>query len=779
MSPDELIRSYLDGIATEAELAELDRLIAADPAVADAFARASRRDHALESVFREDRDISSVRDRIRRASPAWRRFRWIGVAAAAVLVATIGFTLLPGDREGAILIRENGDVQEIQSGQVIRGRAIVGYPQEATRIETNVDAELTVDKRDGAKRIQLLRGALTASVAPQRHPMVIVTPQAEVRVLGTKFTLSTGAFTRLAVTEGRVRLTRSSDGTSIEVGAGRFVTTEPPTAHEERFLSLWRDLHDPAKGYFSADGVPYHSVETLIVDAPDYGHLTTSETFSYWIALEAMYGRITGDWSWLRKAWAKMEEVLIPSAAAQPTHRFYNAKKPATAVGEADQPEQYPVALKPEVPVGEDSLADELRATYGTPDLYGMHWLADVDDWYGFGKRALLNTFQRGPRESVWETIPHPSVETFAWGGPNGFLDLFIKDATYSKQWRYTCAPDADARAIQAMYGAVRWAREQGLPPETILPGRNVSRMGDTLRYSLREKYFGGRHGLIAWSYAWGGALGGEWAWRSGSSQAHIGYQNPFAAWALSTSPDLRSASPGGAREWAESLDRQLDFYAWLQSEEGALGGGASIDKGLTYVEHPVFLDPPSNEWFGWQAWAMERLASYAAATGDPRAKPVIAKWLAWVRKVVQLRPDGTYAIPSKLRWNAKHVSVEETTQDVGVTGALARALNAAGETTLARELVDRMWTLYRDERGVSNPERPDFTRLNGKVHVPEGWTGKMPGGAAIRPGITFLDLRPKYRSDPDFGKAEFRYHRFWAQVEVALANAELPRASR
>ena len=54
-----------------------------------------------------------------------------------------------------------------------------------------------------------------------------------------------------------------------------------------------------------------------------------------------------------------------------------------------------------------------------------------------------------------------------------------------------------------------------------------------------------------------------------------------------------------------------------------------------------------------------------------------------------------------------------------------------------------------------------------------------MPGGAAIRPGVTFLELRPKYRSDPYFGKDEFRYHRFWAQVEVALANAELPRASR
>ena len=44
-----------------------------------------------------------------------------------------------------------------------------------------------------------------------------------------------------------------------------------------------------------------------------------------------------------------------------------------------------------------------------------MHWLIDVDNWYGFGRRgdakakpALFNTFQRGVEESVWETVPQP-----------------------------------------------------------------------------------------------------------------------------------------------------------------------------------------------------------------------------------------------------------------------------------------------------------------------------------------------------------------------------------
>ena len=53
-----------------------------------------------------------------------------------------------------------------------------------------------------------------------------------------------------------------------------------------------------------------------------------------------------------------------------------------------------------------------------------MHWLADVDNKYGFGATpgpgcelgptatgsSFINTFQRGEQESVWETVPQPSL---------------------------------------------------------------------------------------------------------------------------------------------------------------------------------------------------------------------------------------------------------------------------------------------------------------------------------------------------------------------------------
>ncbi|MET9634793.1 glycoside hydrolase family 48 protein, partial [Lentzea sp. NPDC006480] len=99
------------------------------------------------------------------------------------------------------------------------------------------------------------------------------------------------------------------------------------------FLDQYNKIKDPASGYFRKFGdllVPYHSVETLMVEAPDHGHQTTSEAFSYYLWLEASYGRATGDWAPFKSAWASMEKFIIPAKADQPTNDKYNASKPAT-----------------------------------------------------------------------------------------------------------------------------------------------------------------------------------------------------------------------------------------------------------------------------------------------------------------------------------------------------------------------------------------------------------------------------------------------------------------
>ncbi|HLY11967.1 MAG TPA: FecR domain-containing protein [Planctomycetota bacterium] len=76
------------------------------------------------------------------------------------------------------------------------------------------------------KRVDLVRGTLAAEVRkqPADQPMVIVTPQAQVQVVGTSFQLVVDGGekgqTRLSVREGRVRLLRPG-GKSADVAAGQ------------------------------------------------------------------------------------------------------------------------------------------------------------------------------------------------------------------------------------------------------------------------------------------------------------------------------------------------------------------------------------------------------------------------------------------------------------------------------------------------------------------------------------------------------------------------------
>lgn len=628
---------------------------------------------------------------------------------------------------------------------------------------------------------------------------------------------------------------------------------------------MYSELKDPANGYFSPEGVPYHSIETLIVEAPDHGHETTSETYSYWLWLEAMYGKVTCNWTPLNAAWTKMEQTIIPTTAQQPTNSFYNPAKPATYAAEYDLPSQYPSQLNAGVSVGVDPIANELKTTYGTSDVYGMHWLLDVDNWYGFGNRgdgtskpAYINTFQRGPQESVWETVPHPSWDSFNWGKPSqGYLSLFTGDATYARQWRYTNAPDADARAVQAVYWAKVWADAQGRSADVASVVAKSAKMGDYLRYAMFDKYFkkvgnctspascpagtgkDSAHYLMSWYYAWGGAAdtSAGWAWRIGSSHNHFGYQNPVAAWALSTQPAFKPLSPSAQADWATSLTRQMEFYQWLQSADGAIAGGAtnswtgaystppagkSTFYGMFYDEKPVYHDPASNTWFGFQAWSMERVAEYYYLTNNARAKAILDKWVTWALANTTLTADGSYQIPSTLSWTGQpatwnptspvansnlRVTVVDKTNDVGVTAAYAKTLiyysagtkrygtqHTASQTT-AKALLDRMWTKYRDPQGVSVAEvRQDYNRFDDTynattgqgVYVPSGWTGTMPNGDPISASSTFLSMRSKYRNDPAWPKVQaylnggaaptFNYHRFWAQADIALVNAEYAR---
>jgi hypothetical protein len=663
--------------------------------------------------------------------------------------------------------------------------------------------------------------------------------------------------------------------------------------YANRFLSLYDDVvtNGQENGYLSSSnvasggfGIPYHAVETMIVEAPDYGHETTSEAMSYLVWIAAMRDHLAENVdpsNDLVKAWKTME-YMIPDEQKG----FMTGSEPsATYSPELDTIEAYATneaamlsgnnAINP--------LWSKFTSAYSSDSgLYLMHWLADVDNWYGYGNGTnftLINTFQRGAMESCWETVPHPCVEELKYGNSKQGIKGIFKapnELEIAAQWSYTNAPDAEDRAIQAVYAANRWG--VGDSSVTTLAGK----MGDELRNNMFDKYYKkiavdtnewspstgyeSAHYLRNWYTSWGGALDGSWKWQIGCSHCHEFYQNPLAAYALLADSDLKSAmkAENAVKDYETSLARQLEFYLWLQASNGPIAGGATNsnrgryapytdgilnEDGTTknvsstfydmlYVEHPVYLDPGSNHWIGNQVWALQRLAElyyYVKTDGDQSGvtlsdgttveaalERILDKWVEWaVNEAVKLNDDGTYEIAASLDWSGEPdtwtgsasdnsgLTAEITawgSADMGCVASMANtfiyyaaakgvdgqaAVSGTDTSTAAKalysgkELLDRMWSNYRDDIGVAKADtNENFVRLfEQEVVIPSYYTGTMPNGDEIKTGIKFIDIRTKYKDDPryaeleadynDNGKTdttEFTYHRFWHQGDILMA---------
>ncbi len=508
------------------------------------------------------------------------------------------------------------------------------------------------------------------------------------------------------------------------------------TSYTARFMSLYTDVltNGQANGYLSSNstvsggfGIPYHSVEEVCVEAPDYGHLTTSEAMSYLVWIAAMrdyivennsgYGT-TGD---LSKAWETME-YMVPgwkdkstaSTKSVQTGWYTNSSTPSAQYSsdEVATPELYPSGTET-YNTGEDPLYSNFRSAYSSDaGVYLLHWLADVDDWYGYsgrfksnsdlGQFTFINTFQRGEQESCFETVPHPSVETLEYGATNrGIIAVFNCESNPAKQWRYTNAPDAEGRAIQGVYFASRY----GVDGYSSVAS-DAGKMSDYLRGDMFDKYYkpigcqsksakrsstyDSCHYLMAWYTSWGGALDGSWKWKIGCSHVHYFYQNPLQAYACLVDSGINSGmkASNATTDWATSLTRQLELFQWLQSAEGPFAGGCSncyqgnytpYESGATtfydmvYVEHPVYADPGSNHWIGNQVWATQRLAelyyytiqdsgsnSYADKANEQLAS-VLPSWVQffvdeclWDEEAeAAVEIEGCdYAIPGGLNWS-------------------------------------------------------------------------------------------------------------------------------
>ena len=323
----------------------------------------------------------------------------------------------------------------------------------------------------------------------------------------------------------------------------------------DMFNSLYEDVmtNGVKNGYMSEQnngakkfGIPYHAKETLVVEAPDYGHETTSEAMSYIVWMAAMHdvlaanGQSVSSGSDLADAWTIME-ALIPgwSKASGRTDVKYETiwdqtELKADTAEEGDQPSDYPTK-QPNVPAN-NPMYEAYKSAYGKDKgYYLMNWLADVDDWYGFskgtkgeGKFTFINTFQRGEEESCFETVPAPCIEELKWGmespdpdNGNGIKAIFNGKDKVPKQYSFTNAPDAEDRAIQAVYFANQFGATTG--DVAALAGK----MGDQCRNDMFDKYYKAiakdttiqtpssgmksKHYLMAWYTAWGGGMEASW----------------------------------------------------------------------------------------------------------------------------------------------------------------------------------------------------------------------------------------------------------------------------
>ncbi len=239
----ELLLKYLDGNLSpdeEAQVAELLR--------SNAQARAFLRDVAEQAVTVADVEHTegSHQDALRKKRDwagrrRWKGWSWVlGAAACLALVANISFYMLNAEPKIVTVTGMSGPLRWTGSGGRVFHDLRVGTKLSGGTVEGLTPGswfELTFDDRStvtisgnstltfadhGQKTLYLKEGSLSSHVTaqPAGKPMLVYTRSALLEVLGTQFDVEAElAATMLNVSEGKVRLKRLSDGTTVDVKA--------------------------------------------------------------------------------------------------------------------------------------------------------------------------------------------------------------------------------------------------------------------------------------------------------------------------------------------------------------------------------------------------------------------------------------------------------------------------------------------------------------------------------------------------------------------------------
>ncbi len=250
---DALLDRHADGIATSAEADELAALLKANPEFRREFVERTRLEITLHDLLstqnataRPNGNVKAGRGRKRHAS--LRKSPWLlpfGIAASILLAIGVYVLWVPqGMKRGqetlarvsaatnahfsrANRIEPLANANVLVNGDLIStdndGRVEIDYA-DGTRVTLESNGRMNVSLSNGAKRVRLLSGEVSASVAkqPAGQAMIIATATAQATIVGTQLRLKDrDGETRLEVTQGLVRLQRSSDGRTVDVAAGQ------------------------------------------------------------------------------------------------------------------------------------------------------------------------------------------------------------------------------------------------------------------------------------------------------------------------------------------------------------------------------------------------------------------------------------------------------------------------------------------------------------------------------------------------------------------------------
>jgi ferric-dicitrate binding protein FerR (iron transport regulator) len=267
----ELIHKHLDQIATEAELAELSRLLIADAEAAQAFARASRTDALLADHHREEGDISQATLGFEKQSARqrWRRrARWLAplaVAAAVLLAVGFGWLFWPAPAPvellaGRVLVNgvEAKRVPAAARLQTVGEEAAVIRLLDGSRVELAPAASAVLRGSVGEARqvVELLEGDGTFRVAKAAGAFRVETTAGSITAVGTEFAVAFEPFERpkdpkrpskptsrlaVSVTEGIVEVRSAGKLEQLTAGQNRGYSVERPHDLTGRIAVVGKD----------------------------------------------------------------------------------------------------------------------------------------------------------------------------------------------------------------------------------------------------------------------------------------------------------------------------------------------------------------------------------------------------------------------------------------------------------------------------------------------------------------------------------------------------------